>query len=138
MSTVKQKFLLLKSKQFKSDRVVKECYNKGVNTRYPFTFIPDSIVTIVYKKFKKLFNTIGRSKFVKRRIEHIQKIRTYKGIRHRKGLPVRGQRTHTNAKTRKKSKRSEFIFKGFDSTFNKDFDPKKKIPLNLNVTYEKK
>ncbi|MFQ5682858.1 MAG: 30S ribosomal protein S13 [Candidatus Binatia bacterium] len=28
-------------------------------------------------------------------------IRTYRGLRHRKGLPVRGQRTHTNARTRK-------------------------------------
>ena len=28
-------------------------------------------------------------------------IQSYQGIRHRKGLPVRGQRTHTNARTRK-------------------------------------
>ena len=28
-------------------------------------------------------------------------IGTYRGLRHRKGLPVRGQRTHTNARTRK-------------------------------------
>jgi len=28
-------------------------------------------------------------------------IQCYQGIRHRKGLPVRGQRTHTNARTRK-------------------------------------
>ena len=28
-------------------------------------------------------------------------IGTYQGLRHRKGLPVRGQRTHTNARTRK-------------------------------------
>ena len=29
----------------------------------------------------------------------------YRGLRHRKGLPVRGQRTHTNARTRKGKKR---------------------------------
>ncbi len=34
---------------------------------------------------------------IKRKIE----IGSYQGIRHRKGLPVRGQRTHTNARTRK-------------------------------------
>lgn len=34
---------------------------------------------------------------VKRKIE----IGSYQGLRHRKGLPVRGQRTHTNARTRK-------------------------------------
>lgn len=30
----------------------------------------------------------------------------YRGLRHRRGLPVRGQRTHTNARTRKGPKRS--------------------------------
>ena len=34
---------------------------------------------------------------VKRKVE----IGTYQGLRHRRGLPVRGQRTHTNARTRK-------------------------------------
>ena len=34
---------------------------------------------------------------IKRKIE----IGTYQGVRHRRGLPVRGQRTHTNARTRK-------------------------------------
>ena len=31
---------------------------------------------------------------------------TYRGLRHRRGLPVRGQRTHTNARTRKGPRRS--------------------------------
>jgi small subunit ribosomal protein S13 len=40
-------------------------------------------------------------------------IKTYRGIRHRKGLPVRGQRTHTNAKTVKKQRyRYAGAFKG--------------------------
>ena len=30
----------------------------------------------------------------------------YQGIRHRRGLPVRGQRTHTNARTRKGKKKT--------------------------------
>ena len=34
-------------------------------------------------------------------IKLLIEIGCYKGVRHRKGLPVRGQRTHTNAKTRK-------------------------------------
>lgn len=34
-------------------------------------------------------------------IKRIMDIGSYKGIRHRRGLPVRGQRTHTNARTRK-------------------------------------
>jgi|SRR5262245_41222394 len=39
---------------------------------------------------------------IKRKIE----IGSYQGIRHRKGLPVRGQRTHTNARTRKGPKKT--------------------------------
>jgi small subunit ribosomal protein S13 len=39
---------------------------------------------------------------IKRKIE----IGSYQGIRHRRGLPVRGQRTHTNARTRKGPKRT--------------------------------
>ena len=34
-------------------------------------------------------------------IERLQEIGCYRGIRHRRGLPVRGQRTKTNARTRK-------------------------------------
>jgi small subunit ribosomal protein S13 len=39
---------------------------------------------------------------IKRKME----IGSYQGLRHRKGLPVRGQRTHTNARTRKGPKRT--------------------------------
>lgn len=34
-------------------------------------------------------------------IKRLMDLRTYRGLRHRNGLPVRGQRTHTNARTRK-------------------------------------
>ena len=34
-------------------------------------------------------------------IKRLQEIGTYRGMRHRRGLPTRGQRTHTNARTRK-------------------------------------
>ncbi len=36
-----------------------------------------------------------------RNIKRLIEIGCYRGLRHRKGLPVRGQRTHTNARTRK-------------------------------------
>ena len=34
-------------------------------------------------------------------IKRLMEINSYRGMRHRRGLPVRGQRTHTNARTRK-------------------------------------
>lgn len=42
------------------------------------------------------------SQNIKRKVE----VGSYQGIRHRRGLPVRGQRTHTNARTRKGPKRT--------------------------------
>jgi small subunit ribosomal protein S13 len=38
-------------------------------------------------------------------MKRLMDISCYRGIRHRKGLPVRGQRTHTNARTRKGPRR---------------------------------
>jgi small subunit ribosomal protein S13 len=38
-------------------------------------------------------------------IKRLMDIGCYRGLRHRKGLPVRGQRTHTNARTRKGPRR---------------------------------
>jgi small subunit ribosomal protein S13 len=38
-------------------------------------------------------------------IRRLMEIGCYRGLRHRRGLPVRGQRTHTNARTRKGPKR---------------------------------
>ena len=38
-------------------------------------------------------------------IKRLMEIGCYRGLRHRKGLPVRGQRTHTNARTRKGPKK---------------------------------
>ena len=38
-------------------------------------------------------------------ISRLMEIGCYRGLRHRKGLPVRGQRTHTNARTRKGKRR---------------------------------
>ena len=39
-------------------------------------------------------------------IKRLMDIGCYRGLRHRKGLPVRGQRTHTNARTRKGPRKS--------------------------------
>jgi small subunit ribosomal protein S13 len=39
-------------------------------------------------------------------IKRLQEIGTYRGLRHRRGLPVRGQRTRTNARSRRGPKRT--------------------------------
>lgn len=39
-------------------------------------------------------------------IKRLMDLNTYRGLRHRRGLPVRGQRTHTNARSRKGPRRT--------------------------------
>jgi len=44
-------------------------------------------------------------------IKRLMEIGSYRGLRHRRGLPVRGQRTHTNARTRKGPRRGAVTLK---------------------------
>ena len=44
-------------------------------------------------------------------IRRLMEIGCYRGLRHRRGLPVRGQRSHTNARTRKGPKRGQIANK---------------------------
>ena len=39
-------------------------------------------------------------------IKRLTDLNSYRGLRHKKGLPVRGQRTHTNSRTRKGPRRA--------------------------------
>lgn len=82
-----------------SNRILAEA---GVN---PDTRVKD----LTDEEVKKLATVIADSQQVEgdlRReiamnIKRLQEIGCYRGIRHRKGLPVRGQKTKTNARTRK-------------------------------------
>lgn len=68
-----------------------------------FKLTPDQIVKII--KVIDHSNLLINSNLKKSKMVLIQKliqIKTYKGIRKLRGLPVRGQRTHTNAKTARK------------------------------------
>jgi small subunit ribosomal protein S13 len=47
-----------------------------------------------------------------RNIKRLIDVGAYRGLRHRKGLPVRGQRTHTNARTRKGPRKQIGLKKG--------------------------
>lgn len=65
------------------------------------------------KKLNKFFQTVSYSQTLKskmkRSVGFYLKIRNYRGIRHLYNFPVRGQRTHTNAKTRKKHEKKNQI-----------------------------
>lgn len=48
-------------------------------------------------------------KTVSQNIKRLMDLGSYRGLRHRRGLPVRGQRTHTNARTRKGPKKGLMV-----------------------------
>lgn len=58
-----------------------------------------SAITSVIQKTCKVEGDLRRE--VQQNIKRLMDIRCYRGTRHLKGLPVRGQRSHTNARTRK-------------------------------------
>lgn len=58
-----------------------------------------SEITNVIQKRYKVEGDLRRE--VQQNIRRLMDIRCYRGLRHIKGLPVRGQRTHSNARTRK-------------------------------------
>ena len=77
-------------------------HKSGLNTR----FISKKF-KITHNLFLNLFSTNfcvfkNNKTFLKENIYFLTKIRTFKGLRHKLGYPVRGQRTHTNAKTNKR------------------------------------
>lgn len=62
------------------------------------------------RKIRKIIQDEGRvegdlRKEVVQNIRRLMEIGCYRGVRHRRGLPARGQRTHTNARTRKGPRR---------------------------------
>ncbi len=62
------------------------------------------------RRIRKIIQDEGRvegdlRKEVSQNIRRLMEIGCYRGVRHRRGLPTRGQRTHTNARTRKGPRR---------------------------------
>ncbi len=76
---------------------------------------PDTRVRDLTSDEEKRINTVIEQSYmvegdlrreVALNIKRLQEIGCYRGIRHRKGLPVRGQKTKTNARTRKGKKKT--------------------------------
>lgn len=64
--------------------------------------LSDSEVAQISKEVSSNYVTEGElRKEITLNIKRLQEIGSYRGLRHKKGLPVRGQRTKTNARTRK-------------------------------------
>jgi small subunit ribosomal protein S13 len=76
-------------------------YNKRVKD------LSDSEVSVIEKEVSNNFTTEGDlRKEITLNIKRLQEIGSYRGSRHKKGLPCRGQRTKTNARTKKGPRRA--------------------------------
>lgn len=83
------------------------CYALGVDPQAKAsTLSEDDIARINTHLDKELTVEGALRRKVQQDISRLREIRCYRGIRHRRGLPVRGQRTRTNARTRKGVKKT--------------------------------
>ena len=88
----------------KSKEILREA---GVSPETKTDHLADSEITAIRNiidKEQKVEGDLRRE--ISMSIKRLMDVGTYRGLRHRKGLPVRGQRTSTNARTRKGPRRS--------------------------------
>jgi small subunit ribosomal protein S13 len=79
----------------------------GVDANLRIRDLTDSDVTKLRQVIDRDFKTEGALRTeVSMNIKRLMDIGSYRGVRHRRGLPVRGQRTHTNARTKKGPRRA--------------------------------
>ena len=88
-----------------SNKILKEA---GVNPDTRVRNVTDDEVKRISEAIEKLGLTVEGDlrREIALNIKRLQEIGCYRGIRHRKGLPVRGQNTKNNARTRKGPKRT--------------------------------
>ena len=79
----------------------------GVNAEQRVRDLSDADVQKLRGVIEKEYRVEGALRTeVAMNIKRLMDIGSYRGIRHRRGLPVRGQRTHTNARTKKGPRRA--------------------------------
>ena len=76
--------------------------NLGLDPSRRVRDLTDSEVREIRDHIERNYKVMGElSSEVKSNIKRLMDLGCYRGLRHRRGLPVRGQRTRTNARTRK-------------------------------------
>lgn len=74
----------------------------GLNSRLHFKKLRLRHVNGIRRKIRFIFFGSELKESVKEAVRFLIRIKSYRGTRHRNKYPARGQRTHTNAKTKKK------------------------------------
>ena len=79
----------------------------GVDSSQRIRDLSDADVNLLRQAIERDYRVEGALRTeVAMNIKRLMDIGSYRGIRHRRGLPVRGQRTHTNARTKKGPRRA--------------------------------
>lgn len=73
----------------------------GVNAELRIRDLTDADVNKLRQEIEKTYRVEGALRTeIAMNVKRLMDIGSYRGLRHRRGLPVRGQRTHTNARTK--------------------------------------
>jgi small subunit ribosomal protein S13 len=89
---------------FRSDQILKKT---GIDPNTRVNKLTDEEVAKLRSVIENDYNVEGTLRGeISMNIKRLMDIGSYRGLRHRRGLPVRGQRSKTNARTRKGPKRS--------------------------------
>ena len=79
----------------------------GIDANQRIRDLSDADVNLLRQAIERDYRVEGALRTeVAMNIKRLMDIGSYRGIRHRRGLPVRGQRTHTNARTKKGPRRA--------------------------------
>lgn len=90
---------------FKTSRAL--CHHAGVNPQTPAKNLGEDEVARLAALLDKDYVVEGQlRRQTAQNVARLRDIGSYRGLRHRRGLPVRGQRTRTNARTRKGAKKT--------------------------------
>jgi len=83
-------------------KAIEICYDLGIDPKRKASQLSEEEIAKINVHLDKNFTIEGAlRRRVQQDIARLRDIGCYRGLRHRKGLPVRGQRTQTNARTRK-------------------------------------
>lgn len=100
-----EKCLIFALKKFSGigyDTSKKICDKLHIHAQLRVRDMTESQMVDLIKEVKDYTTGVELEKFIKSNIETLINIKSYRGLRHSQGLPVRGQRTRSNSKTQKK------------------------------------
>lgn len=88
-------------------KAIEICFNLGVDPQAKASGLSEEQISRINNLLDKEYLIEGAlRREVQQGIARLRDIHSYRGLRHRRGLPVRGQRTRTNARTRKGVKKT--------------------------------